>query len=212
MIHRFPFSAPVTLSVASAPPGISGVFTPPIATGHSSSLQISVASGVSPGSYTMTVQGVGGTLTRTTDVTVVVPTPNAFSLSLPTPTRSVAQGATTFISVTIARVNFTGAITFTLENAPAGMTGFFGNNPATGASTSALLNLTVGASVPAGTYQLTIRGTSPGQNDQTVVLQVDVFVPSFFALSAAFKTRLELQERCQRRCSVVQRHLQYSRS
>lgn len=152
-------------------------------------MQVSVATGVQPGTYTITVKGVAIGLTRTTQITVVVPTANAFSLSVPSQ-RTLPQMTTAFIQVTVTRTNFTGPVTLSLENAPAGMTGFFGINPVSG--TSSLLNLTATANVPAGTYSLTIRGQSPGQVDQTATIQIDVTLHFILTASPGVSDRLYL--------------------
>ena len=181
-IFRTDFTlVPINLSLESAPPGITGTFTPAAPTGNSATLQVTVAAGVQPGSYPVTIKGEAAGRIVTRPISVVVPLAGTFSLSVPSP-RTVGQMTTAQIPVTITRTNFTGPVTLTLENPPPGMTGFFGNNPASGTSSS-LLNLTVGVNVPAGTYALTIRGTSPGQADQTASLQVDVFVN--FTLTAS---------------------------
>jgi len=57
------FNSPVNLSLVGAPPGVTGTFSPNPAT-QSSLLTLAVASGAATGSYTLTVRGTAGSLTR----------------------------------------------------------------------------------------------------------------------------------------------------
>src|SRR5207245_6984897 len=81
-----------------------------------------------------------------------------YSLSLAPTALTIVQGATGTSTVTITRTNFTGAVTLSLGNAPAGVTGTF--NPAAPTGTSSTLTLSVGAAVASGVYNLTVAGTA----------------------------------------------------
>jgi trimeric autotransporter adhesin len=74
-ITRTNFTGTVTLALDAPPAGITGTFTPATLTGATvmSSLQVSVASTVVPGNYTLTIKGTAtGVADKTTTVTVIV--------------------------------------------------------------------------------------------------------------------------------------------
>jgi serine protease len=65
------FNSPVSLSLVGAPSGVSGSFSPNPAT-QSSLLTLTVASGAPAGSYTLTVRGTAGSLTREAQLALTV--------------------------------------------------------------------------------------------------------------------------------------------
>ena len=75
-IVRTNLTADVALTLVSPPTGITGTFTPATLTGGTltSALTINVGAGVATGAHNVTVQGVGGGVTRTTVVVVNVAT------------------------------------------------------------------------------------------------------------------------------------------
>jgi hypothetical protein len=85
-----------------------------------------------------------------------------YSLALAPAALTIAQGANAPTTVTITRTNFTGAVTLSLGNAPAGVTGSF--IPAASTGTSATLAVRVGAAVTPGVYNLTVNGTGTAGN------------------------------------------------
>src|SRR5439155_10614680 len=58
-ITRTNFTGAVTLSLGSAPAGVTGSFDPATPTGTSSTLTVSVGAAVAPGVYNLTVDGTG---------------------------------------------------------------------------------------------------------------------------------------------------------
>ncbi|GAC1331814.1 MAG: hypothetical protein NVSMB17_10180 [Candidatus Dormibacteria bacterium] len=82
-----------------------------------------------------------------------------YSLSATPPSQSVVQGASTSYSVTVGRTGgFADAVTLTVTGLPSGATGSFNPNPATG--TASTLSVSTATGTPAGSYPLTITGTS----------------------------------------------------
>jgi hypothetical protein len=155
------FSSAVTLSVGGLPAGASGTFSPNPASGTSSNLTVGTSSTTPTGSSLLTISGTGGSLTRTTTATLVVnpvPTPD-FSLSASPASQTVAAGSGTSYTVTITPVaGFSGAVTFSVSGLPSGAAGTFSPNPSSGPSST--LTVTTSGSTPAGSYPLTITGTS----------------------------------------------------
>jgi len=82
-----------------------------------------------------------------------------YSLSVNPAALKIKQGAKHQTTVTITRAGFPKAVTLSLGNAPAGVTGVF--NPAANITgTSSTLTVRVGSGVTPGVYNLTVRGTA----------------------------------------------------
>src|SRR5207302_711206 len=179
-ITRTNFTGAVTLSLGGAPTGLTGAFDPAAPTGNTSTLTVSVGAAIAPGVYNLTVDGTGAPGNRSTPLALTVSAAPDYTLSLTPAALTVAQGATGTTTVTIARTNFTGAVTLSLGNAPTGVTGSF--NPAAPTGTSSTLTVSVGAAVAAGTYNLTVDGTgAPGNRSTPLTLTVSA--PRDYTLS-----------------------------
>jgi uncharacterized membrane protein len=170
-IVRTNFTTDVALTLVSPPAGITGVFTPATLTGTTltSNLVLSVAGTVAPGTYPITVQGTGGSLTRTATVNVTVPAPSGFTISATPAALSLAAGASGNTSVAIVRTGFTTDVALTLVNPPAGITGVFTPATLTGTTLTSTLALSVAGSVAPGTYPITVRGTGGAVTQNTTV-------------------------------------------
>src|SRR2546425_1087676 len=156
-ITRTNFTGAVTLSLGGAPAGVTGAFNPAAPTGTTSALTVSVGAAVAPRLYNRTDHGTGAPGNRSTPLTLTVSAAPDYTLSLSPTALTIGQGATGTATVTIPRTNFTGAVTLSLGNAPAGVTGAF--NPAAPTGTSSTLTVSVGAAVAPGVYNLTVDGT-----------------------------------------------------
>src|SRR5438445_438163 len=71
-ITRTNFTGPVTLSLGTAPAGVTGSFSPAAPTGTSSTLTVSVGAAVAPGVYNLTVDGSATVGARSTPLTLTV--------------------------------------------------------------------------------------------------------------------------------------------
>ena len=176
-LSRTNFTGPVTLSLGNTPAGVTGAFDPAAPTGNSSTLTVTVGSLVAPGVYNLTVDGSAGIGERDTPLTLTVTAaPASYSIALTPETLSIKQGDNKTTEVTLARVNFTGAVDLTVENAPAGVTASFDPTPATGDAST--LTITVGVAVTLGQYTLTVRGVAAGLTDRTATLTLRVTDPA----------------------------------
>jgi len=164
-LTRTNFTGAVTLNLGNAPAGITGWFTPAAPTETSSTLTVSVGAAVAPGVYNLTVTGTGTAGDRSTPLTLAVSAAPDYALSLDPAELTIRRGASSSTTVTITRTNFTGAVTLSLGNTPAGVTGSF--TPATPTGTSAKLTVSVGAAVAPGVYNLTVDGTGTAGNRST---------------------------------------------
>jgi hypothetical protein len=68
------FTGSVALSASGLPSGVTASFSPTSTTGTSSTLSVTSSARTQTGSYTLTITGVSGTLTRTITVTLVITT------------------------------------------------------------------------------------------------------------------------------------------
>lgn len=172
---RTNFATDVALSVPTQPSGITGSFAPATLSGGTlgSTVTITVPGTTPAGTYPVTIQGVGGSLTQTTTVTVTVPAPNVTFSATPS-SLSIQQGGTGTTTLNVARTAFTTNITPAVTGNPAGMTVSFNPNPVTG--TSSTVTVTVGSSVTPNTYNVVIAATGvPG--NPSVTLPVTVTAP-----------------------------------
>ena len=176
------FSGSVTLAVTGLPVGASGTFSPNPAT-SSSTLAVTTDPSTAASSYPFTVTGTSGSLSHTASGTLVVnaPSPPDFSLTASPSSRVIGPGPTgTSYSVTITALNgFIGGVALSVAGLPVGATGTFSPNPAT---TAATLNVTINTTTPAGSYVLTITGTSGSLSHTTTVT---LTVNGDFSLSAS---------------------------
>jgi hypothetical protein len=154
------FAGVVTFSISGLPAGATGTFNPNPSSTNSSALTVTTSTTTPAGSYPLTITGVGGSLTHTASVTLVVQAGN-FTLAITPTSRTVqSNGGSTTYTVNVTRTSFTSSISFSVTGLPTGATGSFSPNPATANSTT--LTVTVPASSPAGTYTLTVTGTAGG--------------------------------------------------
>ncbi len=159
------FSGDVALIITDAPAGVSASFAPATVPGSSttSTLSISVDSTVAPGTYPMTVRGTGAGYADA-NAPLVLTVPSLGGIPLTTPSMwLVGQGGMGSAPLAIGRIApFTGAVTLGAEGLPAGVTAVF--TPATleAGQTSATVAYTALATVPVGTYEVTIRASGTG--------------------------------------------------
>ncbi|HEV2749346.1 MAG TPA: hypothetical protein VGV12_02355, partial [Gemmatimonadales bacterium] len=186
-ITRTNFTGAVTLSLGSAPTGVTGSFNPAAPTGTNTTLTVSVGAAVAPGVYNLTVDGTGTAGNRSTPLTLTVSAAPDYTLSLSPAALTIGQGATGNTTVTVTRTNFNGAVTLSLGNAPAGVTGSF--DPAAPAGTSSTLTLSVGTAVASGVYNLTVNGSgTAGSRSTPLTLTVSATPDYSLALTPAALT------------------------
>jgi PKD repeat protein len=134
-----------------------------------------------PGSYTATfkVTDNGGLASAIQTRTMTVAD---FSLSATTSSGTVAAGGSAAYTATVTPSSgFTGPVTFSATGLPSGATASFSPTSVVGSGSTAV-TVATSASTPAGTYPLTIRGTSAGVTHTAgvtlVVTQVGDFTVS----------------------------------
>lgn len=172
-ITRTNFPGEVALSLVSPPTGVTASFAPATTTGNTSVATVNVAASVAPGSYTLTVQGIGtGPGTRTTTLQITIAAVANFAIAAAPTGISVTAGASGTSTVTITRTNFTGAVTFALSGPPPGITATFAPNVTL--TNSSVATVAVASSVAPGAYDLVVQGSGLNVGARTAALRVTV--------------------------------------
>jgi hypothetical protein len=169
------FTGAVALSVTGLPAGVTATFSPTSITGGSgtSTMNVSAASSTSPGSYSLTLNGTAGTLQHSAVVTLVVSAPSDFALTATPASRTVAPGAATTYSASVAPSNgFTDAVALSVTGLPVGVTATFSATSIPGGSGTSTMNVSVASSTTAGSYSLSIKGTDGALQHSAVVTLV----------------------------------------
>ncbi len=178
------FAGAVTITSSGAPAGMT-VAAPAIAAGATTStVTVTVGASVAAGAYPITVRANATGITEVTaELTVTVSAAPGFAVTLNPTALTVAPGAQGTSAINIARTGgFTGALTFALQgNPPAGVVLTLPSGPVTAATSQ--ITVSVGATVAAGSYPLTINVTGTGVPASTVTLTLTV--PSVGGLSLA---------------------------
>ena len=179
------FNSAVSLSLSGLPQGVTARFSTPTIPSPgagTSVLTATVGASVAGGTYAVTLTATGGGVTKTALVAInVLPAPS-FSLTLAPTALSVAPGNSgTTWATTIRTTTFNSAISVTVTGAPSGVTTSTGTINAPGSGICAL-GVTVGSSVAARNYALTVSATGGGVT-KTAPLTLTVLPPPSFSLS-----------------------------
>jgi uncharacterized membrane protein len=169
----YSFSGNVTLSASGLPTGVTASFSPNPGSSYSN-LTLAADSSATIGSYTITINGVSGSLTSSATLTVNIRNPS-FTLYGPTFV-DVGAGASANGWVWVQAVyGFNSPVTFSVSGLPTGVSAVFSPNPATGSST---VTFNAASSAVIGSYPLTITGVS-GSLTATTALTLNVRQTSF---------------------------------
>lgn len=180
-IERTNFVDAVAFSSGGEPFGVQTQFPAGPATGSVTKVAFSVASGATPGTYVIRVNGSAfGITTVTTRVRLTVrarPVP-ALALSLTRSVLAVQQGRSDTASITVLRTDYTGPVSLTASGLPPGIVVSF--DATSVMANTATATFIVGTNAPLGTLPITIQATAPGV--VTATANVDLIIrpiPSF---------------------------------
>src|SRR5262249_23177975 len=121
---------------------------------------ISTLSSTLAGTYQLTITATSGTLTHTTNVTLVVTTTSDFSIVVSPSSQTLSRGSSTSYTVTIGSISgFSGTVSLGDSGLPSKANGTFRPSSIVGSGTSTL-KITANKVAPRGTYTLTITGSS----------------------------------------------------
>jgi subtilisin family serine protease len=178
------FTSDVSLSLAglTASQG-SWSLTPSTVTGGSGDAQLSVTTSASlaDGVYPLTVSATDGVLTRTAVIDLTVQAPPDFSVAATPSSASVGAGGSAGFSVSSASTGgFSDAIALSVSGLPASVGSASFAPPSIAPGSASQLAVATLASAPAGTYPLTVTGSSGALTRSTsVTLTVTRPAPDF---------------------------------
>lgn len=155
------FTGSVNFSVGTLPLGVTASFNP-TSSPSSTVLSLTAASTAPPGAYTVAVTGTSGALTHSVNLTLVINPDPSFAVSAAPGSISVKRGSTGSYTVTVTGTGgFAGAVTLSVAGLPRHVSGGFSPASVAGSGMSTLV-LSVAKGASAGTYHLTITGSSGG--------------------------------------------------
>jgi hypothetical protein len=154
------FTGDVMFTVTGLPSGVTAAFTPTPATAGTTTLLLTAASDVVVGTYNLTVTGsAAGLPNHSIPLVLTVAPPPALSLTVLTPTLTVAKGAIGQSNLILTRTGgLVGDVRLSTEGVPAGVSSIFLPATMTGAATSSIVTFSVGAGATNGTYTIVVRG------------------------------------------------------
>ncbi len=176
------FAGDVALGLTGLPAGQgSAVFTPSVVAGGNGTAQltISTSSTATPGTSTLTVSGTGAGMTRSGSASLTVVAPPDFSLGASPTSQTVPSGGSAAYVIGVTSMSgFTGDVQLSAYGLPAAV-GSMTLSPAVVPSggTSQLQVATL-ANAPAGTYPITVTGTS-GSLSHSVTVTLTVYTRDF---------------------------------
>ncbi|HUZ47753.1 MAG TPA: hypothetical protein VMW54_14040 [Terriglobia bacterium] len=195
------FTGSVSLSLSGLPRWTSSSFsTNPVsitgAGSGSSTLTISTNRHAQQGHYSLMITATSGSLTSQIPLTLYIGTgpTGDFSLSSSPSSQTVVQGSGTSYGVTVTGSGgFSGSVGFSVSGLPNGANASFSPSTVSGSGTTTM-SVTTSASTPAGTYPLTITGSSGSLSHTTgVTLVVNVSSTPDFSLSASPSSQTVVQ-------------------
>ena len=177
----------MNFSVSGLPASTTPVFSPTSLTASGTSTLTISTSGTSPvtppGTYPLTISASDGVSTATTQVVLVVTAIGDFGISISPTSQTVNAGENAGYGVTISSSGgFTGVVNLSVSGLPTGATATFNPASVQGSGLSSLA-IVPGANTPAGTYTLTITGTS-GPLVHTATATLVIVAASDFTISA----------------------------
>lgn len=196
-ISRFGgLTGPVTVTPLNAPAGVTVTLTPNPIT-DVADLTLVTSSGVVAGTYDLILRGTLGSVTTDIRIPLIVvgqTQPQGFDLTGPDAVaidRPTGASATAVLNVQRAG-GFNSPIAFTAD-VPAGITATFSPTPVTGGGSvqraATTLTLTAGTTVPAGRYNIVVRGVS-GSIVRTLAMSLDVSTPAAVGGTPSYALRV----------------------
>jgi hypothetical protein len=165
------FTSGVALSATGLPSGVTATFNPASTTGGSSALTLVASNTAATGAFTVTINGSGGGLSRSTTLSLRVnaaPTPD-FTLSASPSNLTVNRGASGTSTITITRTGgFTSAVALSASGLPSGITAAF--NPVSTTGGSSALTLSASSAAATGMTSVTINGVGGGLTRSTMLI------------------------------------------
>jgi hypothetical protein len=161
------FSGNVTFQVSGLPSGATATFNPSSVTSSgSSNLSVNTSSSTLAGSYPLKITATSGSLTHTTQVTLVVAD---FSIAASPSSQTVNSGSQATYSVSVTALGpFSAAVNFSVSGAPTRTRSSF-TSMSVAVSGNTTLTISTKRKTATGTYLLKIKATGGGLTHSTTV-------------------------------------------
>jgi hypothetical protein len=156
------FNDPVSFNVTGLPANASASYPGSVNGAATATLAVSTAATTPPGTYTLTVKATSGALEHDANVTFTVNPPSQpdFALAVTPGAQTATGGQTVSYSVSTSALNgFKGNIGLRLTGLPANATASLAPS-SVAAGSGSTLSISVPSTTPAGTYGLSVIGTS----------------------------------------------------
>ena len=189
------FTGSVALSASGLPSGSTANFLPTTPTltvttsKVTSVLSVPTTANTAAGSYTLNVTATstssGGKVSGSVTAGLTVNDPVADSLTMSATPASVTMGpgSTAVYTIQLVRTGVTGNVTLSMGGLPAGATGTFSPNPASGSSSTSTLQVTTTANTLDGSYTLLL--TASGKNSKNATLLANTSVQLVIVTSSS---------------------------
>ncbi|HEY6849260.1 MAG TPA: hypothetical protein VI320_24050 [Terracidiphilus sp.] len=162
------FASSVSLAASGVPAGVTATFSWTVTTSKSV-LTFKAASTTAPGTYAVTVTGKSGALVRTTALVLTIPQP-AFTMTSSASSLELIMGSSVSTKITVTGANGSSSnVSLQATGLPTGVTAMF-SPPAT--SSVSELTFLAAANTIAGTYSVTVTGTSGSATHATTIAVV----------------------------------------
>jgi hypothetical protein len=174
------FNGAVSLNLSELPAGVTASFS--AGNAGTGTFVFHAAASAAPGTSTITLTGTSGNLQSITTINLTVTAASGFALIASPASLSLAPGASGASNIEVSDQGaFNGAVTFSIQGLPAGVTARFGSASSTHATT---LAFSVGSGATSGTSAVTVVGTAGALTSQTTI-QLAIVAPQSFTLSAS---------------------------
>ncbi len=167
------FTGTVAFSVSGLPTDASVSFSPTsIVAAGSTTMTVFTSASTPAGTYSLTIRGTSGPITRTTAVSLVVSPAGDFTISVTPASRTVNNGSNVVYTITIAPLpGFNGTVSLSTGSLPKFVTSTF--SPAALQSGTSTLTLATKKQTKNGMSTITVTGTSgPLVHSTTITLTV----------------------------------------
>ncbi len=183
------FTGTVTLTATNLPYGVTAAAT----SGTSSTpgtVTFTPSSTAQPGTYTVTINGVSGSLSHSTSFLLYVLKRDGGDFTMSATNASVLQGHTVVSTITVAPGSgLAGPVGITVTGIPAGVTSSLVSELGTAYTFSnATLSMSVPISVLAGSYPITVTGTSGTGIVHSTPMSLTVTAPPSLIANGGFET------------------------
>lgn len=174
-LSRQYYTGSIAFSAENLPAGVTAGFSPSSTTDSVSVLTLTATAGAVPGNYTITIRGkASGLSDQVLSLPLTIESASGFVLAATPAFANVSPGGSGSTSVEVTRFQaFSGGITYSESGLPAGLTAAFST---TSVPDSMRAIFTASAGLAAGSYPITVIGTS-GNKSSSVVISVTVAAP-----------------------------------